>query len=324
MFSPHTPLERDATTRSAEEQIEFERRNVANHYEHDADIFSLVLDSQLTYSTGIFQSSAEDLETAQQRKFAHVRNLLRIRPGEQVFDAGCGWGSILLYLAEHTEGRFHGVTLSAKQREVALARARQRGIDDRLQIDIAHVGELDLKPHSLDVIIFSGSIVHMHDREGIHEWAATCLRPGGRMLISDCYFPAKPRGSRESEATEYILGRALGYCRLLTLSEELGLIEKNGLDVRLVEDLTSSYVHTVSHWINNIRRHRPQIEALAPGFAHLLQCYMTIGRLSFLRRTALEYMIVATKEGSNADLADWSLNGLAAGQGMHAAAGDSG
>jgi hypothetical protein len=34
-------------------------------------------------------------------------------------------------------------------------------------------------------------------------------------------------------------------------------------------------------------------------------------------------MIVATKEGSSADVADWSLNGLAAGQGVDAAAGDS-
>jgi cyclopropane-fatty-acyl-phospholipid synthase len=298
MTHGQTVLEREARRRSSDEQREYERQKVADHYEHDARIFSLVLDSQLTYSTGIFRSPAEDLETAQKRKREHVRQLLRIQPGEEVFDAGCGWGSLLLDLAEHTEGRFYGVTLSGKQREVALQRARQRGIDHRVRVDVAHLAEVSVEPNSLDVIIFSGSIVHIHDREAIHQWVARSLRPDGRLLISDCYFPVQQRGSRNTRATEYILGRTLGYCRLLTLSEELGLIEKNGLDIHLVEDLTSSYVHTVKHWIDNIRRHRAQLEELAPGFAHVLQCYMTIGRLSFRRRTALEYMILATKDGS--------------------------
>jgi cyclopropane-fatty-acyl-phospholipid synthase len=302
-----TTLEREAQNRSTDEQREFESRQVAAHYEHNPDIFALVLDSQLTYSTGIFRSPGEDLETAQRRKFEHLRELLRIQPGEEVFDAGCGWGSILLDLAEHTDGRFYGVTLSAKQREIALERARQRGVADRVRVEVAHVGDVSLGPNSTNVIIFSGSIVHMHDRDAIHQWVASSLRPGGRLLISDCYFPGQQRGSRDSEATEYILGHTLGYCRLLTLSEELGLIEKNGLDVRVVEDLTSSYVQTVRLWIENIRRNRAQLEKLAPGFAHILQCYMTIGRLSFFRRTALEYMIVATKARVKPELEDWSI-----------------
>jgi cyclopropane-fatty-acyl-phospholipid synthase len=309
-MTAHTVLERDALRRSAAEQREFERREVAAHYEHDPDIFSLVLDSQLTYSTGIFLNAEEDLETAQTRKFAHVRELLRLKPGDAVFDAGCGWGSILLNLAQHTGAQVHGITLSAKQREVALKRARERGIADRVRIDVTHIGEVGLAPESVDAIVFSGSIVHMHDRAGVHRWAARCLKPGGRLFISDCYFPAETRGSRESEATEYILGRALGYCRLLTLSDELALIEKSGLDLRLVEDLTSSYVHTVRHWINNIRHNRRRLEELAPGFAHLLQTYMTIGRHSFLKRTALEYMVLATKSAGDTDLADWSIAGL--------------
>src|ERR1044072_5887631 len=49
------------------------------------------------------------------------------------------------------------------------------------------------------------------------------LRPGGRLLVSDCFFPKQDRGDRGSDATHYIFVRALGYCRLLSLAEELGL-----------------------------------------------------------------------------------------------------
>ena len=310
MSGAHTLLEREATERSAAEQREFERARVSQHYEHDPAIFSLVLDSQLAYSTGVFLAPDEDLETAQQRKLAHIAKLLRLQPGDRVFDAGCGWGSVLLHLAQHSGARVHGITLSARQREVALDRAAERGVAGRVRIDVAHIGEVELEPASLDAVVFSGSIVHMHDRAAIHGWVARHLKPGGRLFISDCYFPAEQRGSRDSDATEYILGRALGYCRLLTLAEELALIERSGLDIRLVEDLTSSYVRTVKHWIDNIRRNRARLDRLAPGFAHLLQTYMTVGRHSFLRRTALEYMILATKPQGQTDLADWSIPGL--------------
>jgi len=305
----HTPLEHEARGRSAGDQREFERRQVAAHYEHDPEIFSLVLDQRLAYSTGIYLNPEDSLETAQARKYEHIRNLLQIKPGEKVFDAGCGWGSVLLYLAEHTGAEFQGVTLSGKQREAALSRARGRAWQDRVRIDVRHVEEVVLEPESVDVMLFVGSIVHMHNRETIHKWAARALRPGGRLFISDCFFPAEQRGPRDSAATKYILGDTLGYCRLLTLSDELALIEGAGLDVRSVEDFTSSYVRTVEHWIDNIRRHRERIEALAPGFAHVLQSYMTVGKLSFARRSALEYMILATKSSRKEDPGSWTLPG---------------
>ena len=62
-----------------------------------------------------------------------------------------------------------------------------------------------------------------------------------------------------------------------------------------MEDLTSSYVLTLRRWIDNIRRNRARIEELSSGFATVLQTYMSIAELSFARRTALEYIVLATK-----------------------------
>lgn len=302
-----TQAEREASQRSAAEQREHERRAVAEHYEHDPDIFSMVLDRRLAYATGVFLDPNEDLEVAQERKYARIASKLAIRPGERVLDVGCGWGSNLLYLAEHTQGIFKGVTLSAQQRKVALARAAEWGVADRVSIDVCHVEDLQLAAESVDVILFSGSIVHMHNREAVHELVGKVLRPGGRMLISDCYFPAQVRGDRDSAATQYIFVEALGYCRLLGLSEELALIERAGLDVLHVEDLTRHYAITLERWIDNVRRNRRKIEAIAPGFSAVLQQYMTVARLSFARRTALEYMILATKGAPVVDPGAWAL-----------------
>ncbi|MDI1433718.1 SAM-dependent methyltransferase [Polyangium sorediatum] len=308
MISPaHTRPEREAMERSPAEQREHERRVVAEHYQHDVEIFSMVLDSRLAYATGVFVRPDEDLETAQARKFARIQAKLDIQPGERVLDVGCGWGSNLLYLAEHTKGEFFGITLSERQREEAMRRARLAGVAERVHIDVRHVEDLALEPASFDVVLFSGSIVHMHNREEIHHAVARILRPSGRLLISDCYYPAEHRGDRESTATDYIFVEALGYCRLVHLSEELGFIERAGLDICHVEDLTSSYALTLERWIDNVRKNRRRIEAISPGFSRLLQQYMTVAKLSFARRTALEYMILATQGRPRVEVASFPI-----------------
>ena len=281
--------------RSASEQREYERRRVAEHYEHHPEIFELVLDARLGYATAMLRDPDEGLDVAQARKYAWIAEQLDLRPGERALDVGCGWGSNLLYLAEHTQGELRGVTLSERQRAHALRLAAQRGVADRVRVDRLHVEDLELGPESLDAILFVGSVVHMHNREEVYRRVTAALRPGGRLLISDCFFPRVPKGDRDSPATRYIFFEALGYCRLLHLSEELALIEDAGLQIARVEDLTSSYVLTLGCWIENVRRNRARIEERSPGFARVLQTYMTIARLSFARRTALEYMVVATK-----------------------------
>jgi cyclopropane-fatty-acyl-phospholipid synthase len=293
--APRSPIEQEARRRSPAEQLEHERRDVAQHYEHHPEIFQMVLDRRLTYSTGVFLTGTEDLDTAQEQKFARLRQLLAIRPGQKVLDVGCGWGSNLLYLAQHTEGTFHGVTLSARQRAVALERARSWGVAERVRIDLCHIEELAAADESYDAILFSGSIVHMHQREAIHRMVGRILRPGGRVLVSDCFYPRQVRGDRNSRATHFIFVTALGYCRLLGLADELGQMEQAGLDIVHVEDLTRSYVLTLGHWIDNVRKNRQRIEELAPGFARILQGYMTVARASFHQRSALEYLILAVK-----------------------------
>jgi cyclopropane-fatty-acyl-phospholipid synthase len=294
-MTPATTPSSPPGVRSAADQREYERQKVAEHYEHDPEIFELVLDQRLGYATGMFRNAGESLEVAQSRKYAWIAEQLQIREGDQVLDVGCGWGSNLLHLAEVTPGRFHGVTLSPKQRQYALDHARELGVGDRVRVDAMHVEDLELAPGSLDAVLFVGSIVHMHNREEIYGRVTSALRPGGRLLISDCFYPVQVRGDRQSSATRFIFFDALGYCRLLSLSGELTLIEGAGLDIDRVENLTGSYVLTLERWIENVRRNRARIEELSPGFARVLQTYMTIAKLSFARRTALEYMILATK-----------------------------
>ena len=67
-MTAQTRAEAEALTRSSADQREHERQVVAEHYEHDAEIFTLVLGRHLAYSTGIYHDPREDLDVAQDRK----------------------------------------------------------------------------------------------------------------------------------------------------------------------------------------------------------------------------------------------------------------
>src|SRR5882672_5949722 len=123
-----TRVELEAMRRTALEQREYERARVSEHYEHHPEIFRLVLGRQRAYSVGLFADPDDDLEAAQERKLHRIREKLDLRPGENVLDVGCGWGSVLVHLARHTPARVHGITLSSQQRTVALERADEAGI----------------------------------------------------------------------------------------------------------------------------------------------------------------------------------------------------
>src|SRR5206468_2348848 len=77
-ITPRHPAERDAAKRSPLEQREHERHEVAQHYEHNADIFKMVLDKRLAYATGVFLTPDDTLDVAQERKFARLKTQLDV------------------------------------------------------------------------------------------------------------------------------------------------------------------------------------------------------------------------------------------------------
>ena len=52
---------------------------------------------------------------------------------------------------------------------------------------------------------------------------------------------------------------------------------------------------------------RPDTCYELPGFSKVLQGYMTVAKLSFARRTAIEYMILATKGQPRANFGAWPI-----------------
>jgi cyclopropane-fatty-acyl-phospholipid synthase len=98
---------------------------VRSHYDVGNEFYALWLDRRMVYSCAYFDTGEEDIDAAQEAKLDYTCRKLRLKPGESLLDIGCGWGSLVLYAAEHYDVKATGITLSEPQ--ATLARAHRRG-----------------------------------------------------------------------------------------------------------------------------------------------------------------------------------------------------
>lgn len=104
------------------------KRNVSKHYDLGNAFYGLWLDDTMTYSSGMFETGQESLETAQIAKYASIVDRMAVAPGEHVLEIGCGWGGFAEYAARERGLRVTGLTLSREQLDFARQRIEKAGL----------------------------------------------------------------------------------------------------------------------------------------------------------------------------------------------------
>jgi len=75
------------------------KQSIAHHYDVSNDFYRLWLDPEMVYSCAYFRNPDQPLTSAQQDKLDHICRKLRLRPGQQLLDIGCGWGALAIWAA---------------------------------------------------------------------------------------------------------------------------------------------------------------------------------------------------------------------------------
>ena len=70
------------------------------HYDLGNDLFEVMLDRSMTYTSG-YWAEAGDLHEAQSAKLELLCRKLELEPGMRVLDIGCGWGNFARHAAAH-------------------------------------------------------------------------------------------------------------------------------------------------------------------------------------------------------------------------------
>lgn len=147
------------------------------HYDLGNDFYESMLDSRMTYTCGYWKE-AQTLEDAQAAKLDLICRKLQLKPGMRVLDIGCGWGSFMVYAAEHYDVHCVGVTISKEQAQYAQKKYPHLNLEFRLQ-DYRQINE------KFDCIVSVGMFEHVGRKNHRHymEVAHRCLKDDGLFLL---------------------------------------------------------------------------------------------------------------------------------------------
>ncbi len=155
------------------------KRNIAAHYDLGNAFYSQWLDPTMTYSSALYETGANDLESAQLAKYRALAKDTGIGPNDHVLEIGCGWGGFAEFAARDIGCRVTGLTISREQHDFAAQRVQKAGLGEK--VDIKFQDYRDEKG-AFDRI----ASIEMFEAVGERHWPAyfdkvrDCLKPGGR------------------------------------------------------------------------------------------------------------------------------------------------
>jgi cyclopropane-fatty-acyl-phospholipid synthase len=249
--------------------------NVTHHYDLGNDFYRLWLDQQLVYTCAYYGQPGASLEQAQVAKLDRVCQKLRLRPGETVVEAGCGWGALALHMARQYGVRVRAYNLSKEQLAYARARAKAEGLDRRVEFVEADYREMT---GPCDAFVSVGMLEHV----GVAQFrelgrvVERLLSDTGRGLIHTIgRNVARPL---DHWNTSYIFPGA----EPPSLRQMMDLFEPAALSVLDVENLRLHYVLTLRDWLERFESHIPEVTALYDAkFVRMWRCYLAASIAAF-------------------------------------------
>ena len=257
---------------------ERDRAAISYHYDHPVEFYASFLDRDLVYSCAYYDDGIEDLGDAQSAKLNHVLRKLRLAPGMRFLDIGCGWGSLVIRAAQNGADAL-GITLSSVQHETANRRIEELGLSDRARVELLDYREL--QGAVFDRIASIGMVEHV-GRTHLPEYfscAFAALRPGGLFLNHGI---AEQSPGRKYQPNGFIDRYVFPDGDLQCVGDILGIAERQGFEVRDVENLREHYARTLRAWTANIDRNRETAEAHGGLAAYRIwRLYMAASAVNF-------------------------------------------
>jgi cyclopropane-fatty-acyl-phospholipid synthase len=278
-------------------QLSDVERRTQQHYDLDPRIFALILDRSLKYSPGIYRQDTDTLDQAQAEKLEFIAEQLGLRGGERVLDIGCGWGSLVCFLAEQYCCRVLGVTPSPPQAAYIRQRAAELDVADQVALEVAPFQETTLPARGFDAIALVGSMNHIADSRGVLAECHRLCRPRGRLYLSSTCFRnrEKEREFYERPATAFVREGIFGWGAAVPVSELIEGLEDAGFSLVGLTDLTAHYARTVLDWRRNAERNRALLEEIEPGLVDRFLTYFDIANAGW-GYTMKHYAVVAARQ----------------------------
>jgi cyclopropane-fatty-acyl-phospholipid synthase len=268
------------------------RDNIHCHYDLGNEFFRLWLDDEMVYTSAYFPDQSLSLEQGQYAKMDYVCRKLRLRPGERVIEAGCGWGGLARHMARHYGALVQAYNISREQ----ILYARERAAAEGLQ---GHVEYFEDDYRNIrgqcDAFVSVGMLEHVgRDNYGtLGNVIDRCLTPTGRGLLHSI------GRDQPCPMNAWIERRIFPGAYPPTLREMMAVLEPAGLSVVDVENLRPHYAKTLEHWLARFEDHVNDIRFLYDQpFVRAWRLYLAGSLTAFLSGWLQLFQVVFTRTGN--------------------------
>jgi cyclopropane-fatty-acyl-phospholipid synthase len=270
------------------------RNNIYHHYDIGNDFYRLWLDrAEMQYTCAYFPEQSMTLEQAQVAKLDHVCRKLELKPGQQVVEAGCGWGGLALFMARHFGVKVTAYNISREQVAYARARAAEEGLADRVEYVLDDYRNIQ---GVYDAFVSVGMLEHVGKKDFTTLGAVInrCLKTEGRGLIHSI------GRNRPAPMNAWIERRVFPGAYPPSLMEMMQIFEPNHLSVLDVENLRLHYSLTLRHWLQRYEQHRETIlQMMDEPFVRTWRLYLA-GSISAFNVGELQlFQVVFSREQNN-------------------------
>jgi cyclopropane-fatty-acyl-phospholipid synthase len=271
------------------------KENVHHHYDIGNAFYRLWLDRELVYTCAYFPTPDVSLEDAQIAKMDLVCRKLHLRPGERVIEAGCGWGSLALFMARKYGVRVRAFNISSEQIAYARHRAKAEGLDGRVEFvedDYRNV------TGTCDAFVSVGMLEHVGapDYQTFGDVMDRSLGPDGRGFL---HFIGR---DRPAPLNAWIRRRIFPGAYPPALSEVFEhILEPHDFSVLDTENLRLHYAKTLEHWRARFLASAAAVTAMFDQtFFRAWDLYLAGSQAAFSTGSLQLFQVVVARGASNA------------------------
>jgi cyclopropane-fatty-acyl-phospholipid synthase len=257
--------------------LEGSKHNIHRHYDIGNEFYALWLGRTMAYTCAYFPTPEATLDEAQVAKMDHVCRKLRLQPGEQVVEAGCGWGGLALHMARHYGVKVRAFNISHEQIVYARERAQAEGLSQQVEFI-----EDDYRNISgrCDAFVSVGMLEHV----GVANYPELgrvihrVLKPdAGRGLIHSI------GRNRWKPMHRWIDRRIFPGAEPPSLKQMMDIFEEHDFSVLDVENLRLHYARTLQLWHEIFEQNRERVAQMFDDrFVRMWRLYLLGSRAAFL------------------------------------------
>lgn len=264
-----------------ENTLQGSRKNIRHHYDLSNDFYRLWLDQEMLYTCAYFPDPDASLEQAQLAKMDHVCRKLWLRPGEQVVEAGCGWGALALHMAGQYGVEVKAFNISREQIEFARERARREGLSSRVEFiedDYRNISG------NFDAFVSVGMLEHV-GKAHHPEFARVIRRTIGDTGRGLLHFIGR---NRPRPLNPWIRRRIFPGGYPPCLREAVEFLEPGDYSILDVENLRAHYARTLECWLERFEQNIDEVKRqFNSSFARMWRLYLS-GSIAAFRIGSLQ------------------------------------